>query len=245
MKGRSQEEHDRHALRDELYRRYSSSRAAGAHSFRYRSKIIVWVIVVRGAQILKRILDIIFSAAGLIALAPLFASVALLIKLTDRGPVLYWQTRVGLHGREFLMPKFRSMVVNAEKVQVGLQGDQPESVRFKMKRDPRITWIGRFIRKFSIDELPQLWNVLKGQMSLVGPRPPIPKEVREYTVSQRRRLDVIPGLTCIWQVSGRSDIPFEDQVHLDVMYIESQDFFLDLKLLLKTIPAVLLGKGAY
>jgi lipopolysaccharide/colanic/teichoic acid biosynthesis glycosyltransferase len=114
-----------------------------------------------------------------------------------------------------------------------------------MKKDPRVTWIGRIIRKVSIDELPQLWNVLKGDMSLVGPRPPVPKEVELYTLSDRRRLDIIPGITCIWQVSGRGDIAFDEQVQLDVQYIESQSFWIDIKILLKTIPAVLTGKGAY
>jgi lipopolysaccharide/colanic/teichoic acid biosynthesis glycosyltransferase len=121
----------------------------------------------------------------------------------------------------------------------------PEEKTFKIKRDPRITWIGRIIRKWSLDELPQLWCVLKGEMSLVGPRPPLPQEVEKYTLQERRRLDVRPGLTCIWQVSGRSEIPFSKQVALDVQYIESQSFWLDFKLLLKTIPAVILGRGAY
>ena len=114
-----------------------------------------------------------------------------------------------------------------------------------MKRDPRITWIGRIIRKLSIDELPQLWNVMKGEMSIVGPRPPIPDEVDQYTLSDRRRLDVIPGLTCLWQVSGRSDLEFSKQVELDYQYIESQSLWMDFKILIKTIPAVLSGKGAY
>ncbi len=144
------------------------------------------------------------------------------------------------------MYKFRSMIVNADKVKNELM-DQNEAggVIFKMKRDPRITRVGRIIRKLSIDELPQLYNVLKGDMSLVGPRPSLPKEVDEYTLSDRRRLEVIPGLTCLWQVSGRSDINFEGQVRLDVQYLESQTFWGDIALLLKTIPAVLLGKGAY
>jgi lipopolysaccharide/colanic/teichoic acid biosynthesis glycosyltransferase len=137
------------------------------------------------------------------------------------------------------------MVRNADQIREDLSGDQPESLRFKMKSDPRITRIGKIIRRLSIDELPQLWNILRGEMSLVGPRPPIPSEVAEYGSSERRRLDVIPGLTCIWQVSGRSDIPFEDQVRLDVKYIDSQGIWLDVKLLLLTIPAVLTGRGAY
>ena len=125
------------------------------------------------------------------------------------------------------------------------QSDHEDSITFKMKRDPRITWIGRIIRKLSIDELPQLWCVLRGDMSLVGPRPPLPSEVEQYSLSDRRRLEVIPGLTCIWQVSGRGDIPFAEQVELDAQYIESQSLWLDILLLLKTVPAVLLGRGAY
>ena len=138
------------------------------------------------------------------------------------------------------------MVINAEEIKDRLldQSDLGDSVTFKMKKDPRVTWVGRIIRKFSIDELPQLWCVLKGDISLVGPRPPVPREVAEYTLADRRRLDTTPGLTCTWQVSGRSDIPFEKQVEWDVKYIESQSLTMDLLLLLKTIPAVLLGKGS-
>jgi len=138
------------------------------------------------------------------------------------------------------------MVINAEEIKDRLldQSDLGDSVTFKMKKDPRVTWVGRIIRKFSIDELPQLWCVLKGDISLVGPRPPVPREVAEYTLADRRRLDTTPGLTCTWQVIGRSDIPFEKQVELDVKYIESQSLTMDLLLLLKTIPAVLVGKGS-
>jgi lipopolysaccharide/colanic/teichoic acid biosynthesis glycosyltransferase len=139
------------------------------------------------------------------------------------------------------------MVVNAEQQNDALISDRgiADSVRFKMKQDPRITRVGKFIRKYSIDELPQLWNVLKGDMSLVGPRPPVPKEVNIYSSSDRRRIRIIPGITCIWQVSGRSEIPFEEQVKLDEDYILSASFWTNIKLLLRTIPAVLFGKGAY
>jgi lipopolysaccharide/colanic/teichoic acid biosynthesis glycosyltransferase len=172
---------------------------------------------------------------------------ALLIKLTDRGPVLFWQARVGKWGRVFPFPKFRSMVVDAEARQKELMSDNQhgDGVTFKIRRDPRVTWIGRIIRKTSIDELPQLWCVLKGDMSLVGPRPPLEKEVARYTLADRRRLDATPGITCIWQVSGRSDIPFPQQVELDVEYIEKQSIGEDLRLLIKTIPAVITGRGAY
>lgn len=206
-----------------------------------------WLVTVGGAKILKRLIDIVVSATALLVLSPLFLLVAVLIKLTDNGPILFTQIRVGRWGCEFAFPKFRSMVPRAEQMKDDLlqQNDHSDSVTFKMKNDPRITWIGRIIRKLSIDELPQLWCVLKGDMSLVGPRPPVPREVAEYTLADRRRLDIIPGLTCIWQVSGRGDIPFNEQVKLDVQYIESQSLWLDFLILLKTIPAVLLGKGAY
>lgn len=196
---------------------------------------------------LKRAIDLI-TATLLLALAlPLFGLVALLIKLTDGGPVLYWQERVGKWGRRFPMPKFRTMVVNADHLRQDLlaHSDHDDEVRFKMKRDPRITWIGRILRRLSIDESPQLWNVLRGDMSLVGPRPPIPEEVTLYTLHDRLRLDVTPGLTCIWQVSGRADIPFPRQVEMDVEYVRRHDVRLDLQLLLQTVPAVLGGRGAY
>jgi lipopolysaccharide/colanic/teichoic acid biosynthesis glycosyltransferase len=179
-------------------------------------------------------------------LAPVFGATALLIKLEDRGPIFYGQDRVGKWGRVFRMYKFRSMVVGADKMKDNLlENNESGGVIFKIKRDPRSTRVGRIIRKLSIDELPQLYNVLKGDMSLVGPRPPVPREVVEYQLSDRRRLEIIPGLTCLWQVSGRSDINFEGQVTLDVQYLESQSLKGDIMLLLKTIPAVLSGRGAY
>jgi lipopolysaccharide/colanic/teichoic acid biosynthesis glycosyltransferase len=236
------------ALLEELHRRYAGPTGWWtAQRLRFLRKKYSWILVVGGARLLKRTLDVAVSLTMLTLLAPLFAGVALSIKLTDGGPILFWQKRVGRWGREFPFPKFRSMVVNAEQLKTALlaQNDHKDGVTFKMKRDPRITWIGRIIRKLSIDELPQLWCVLKGEMSLVGPRPPVPREVALYTLSDRRRLDVTPGLTCIWQVSGRGDIPFPRQVELDVQYINSRSFLFDLVLLLKTVPAVVLGKGAY
>lgn len=232
---------------EELYQRYGDPRHDRRRRLRYWWKRSAWLLVMGGARALKRGLDVLASGAGLIVLSPLFLLVALAIKLTDRGPVLFWQKRVGQWGREFPFPKFRSMVVNAEalKDQLLTENQHGQSVTFKMKKDPRITWIGRLIRRTSIDELPQLWCILKGDMSLVGPRPPVPREVALYTLRDRRRLDVIPGLTCIWQVEGRGDIPFEQQVEMDVAYIESQSFWNDIKLLLKTVPAVITGKGAY
>ena len=184
---------------------------------------------------------------GLLVLSPLFLFVSLLIYLDNPGPIFFKQVRVGFRGKTFEMFKFRSMRESAESEKQNLMSMNESSagVIFKMKRDPRITRIGSIIRKFSIDELPQLVNVLKGDMSLVGPRPPLPTEVNEYTLADRRRLEAIPGITCIWQVSGRSDIAFEEQVDLDVRYISKQSIWQDLMLLLKTIPAVLTARGAY
>lgn len=234
-------------LIEELNHLYASDSSRQRRFLIWRKRV-TWLIIIGGARALKRLIDITASAGGLLALTPLFLAVATAIKLTDRGPALYWQTRVGQWGREFPFPKFRSMLVNADALKDTLltQSDHGETgVTFKMKNDPRITWIGRFIRKLSIDELPQLWCVLKGDMALVGPRPPLPREVALYTLSDRRRLDVLPGLTCIWQVEGRGDIPFPEQVEMDVRYIESQSLWFDIVLLLKTVPAVLTGKGAY
>ena len=237
-------------LMEELYNRYGAGKSGPGGlwaNIRYWRKKYAWIIVVGGSILLKRIIDIVASGLLMLCLWPIFLVAALCIKLTDGGPLLFWQTRIGLWGREFPFPKFRSMVVNAEALKDNLleESDHDDSITFKMKNDPRVTWIGRIIRKVSIDELPQLWCVFKGDMSLVGPRPPVPREVAEYTLADRRRLDVIPGLTCIWQVSGRGDIPFKEQVELDVQYIESQSIWFDIKLLLSTVPAVLLGKGAY
>jgi exopolysaccharide biosynthesis WecB/TagA/CpsF family protein len=195
----------------------------------------------------KRALDIVGATAGMILLSPFFLLVASAIRLESPGPILFRQERVGRAGIPFRMIKFRSMYIDAEQRREALvaQNEMQGGVLFKMKNDPRITRVGRLIRRASIDELPQLWNVLRGEMSLVGPRPPLPGEVAEYSLSDRRRLLVKPGITCIWQVSGRSDIPFERQVELDLDYIHSQSLKTDIELLLRTVPAVVLGKGAY
>ncbi len=210
-------------------------------------KSAVWRGVIAGSLAIKRGLDILAGTAGLLALSPLLLTVIALIKLEDRGPIFFRQMRVGLRGRSFGMWKFRSMVLNADalKDQLLKQNEMQGGVTFKMKNDPRITRIGKYLRKFSIDEMPQLYNVLQGDMSLVGPRPPVPREVQEYTVEDRQRLLAKPGLTCFWQVGGRSEIDFNGQVRLDVEYIKSQSVWLDIKLLFKTVPAVVLGKGAY
>ncbi len=194
---------------------------------------------------LKRIIDIAVSFTALLLLSPLLVGTAIAVKLTSRGPILFKQERVGLHGRAFVLLNFRSMVQNAEalKAKLAAANEQAGPV-FKMKRDPRITSIGRFIRKYSIDELPQLVNVLRGDMSLVGPRPPIPSEVAKYEAWQRRRLSVRPGLTCVWQVSGRNEISFEEWMLLDMRYIDHWSLGQDLQLIAKTVPVVLTGRGA-
>ena len=194
---------------------------------------------------MKRFFDIALSAAALWLLAPIFIATAIAIKLTSQGPIFFKQARVGMHARPFNMLKFRSMVVNAEalKAKLSAQNEQSGPV-FKIRNDPRITSIGRFIRKFSIDELPQLINVLRGEMSLVGPRPPLPREVSEYEPWQRRRLSVRPGLTCVWQVSGRNEISFKQWMYLDMQYIDNWSLGQDFGLILKTVPVVVTGRGA-
>jgi len=206
-----------------------------------------WVLQIKGSVWLKRFLDFVISAALLVLLVPLFLIVALLIKLSDGGPVLYWQTRVGRWGKELRFPKFRTMVAQADELKNSLQSlnHHGTGITFKIRKDPRVTGIGRVLRKYSIDELPQLWLVFKGEMSLIGPRPPIMEEVVRYGLVDRLRLDILPGLTCIWQVSGRGDLSFQRQMEMDLEYIENQSFWLDLKILLKTIPAVVTGEGAY
>jgi exopolysaccharide biosynthesis polyprenyl glycosylphosphotransferase len=197
-------------------------------------------------QIAKRLMDICLVLLGIIALLPIMAVVAVTIKVSDGGPILFQQTRVGKRGRTFKFYKFRSMVVGADakKAELASQNCHADPRTFKMENDPRITSIGRIIRKYSIDELPQLWNVLKGDMSIVGPRPPVPEEVALYSARDWQRLSVRPGLTCLWQVSGRSRLPFPQQVHLDLQYIRDQSLWLDVVLILRTIPAVLLCRGA-
>jgi len=214
---------------------------------RAASRRTIHRLTVGATDALKRLLDIVLAGTMLVCLAPLFTLITFAIKLTDRGPVLFWQERVGKWGRTFWMPKFRSMVVDAEilKERLAEQSDHGDSIRFKMRRDPRITTVGRILRRLSLDELPQLWNVLRGDLTLVGPRPPVPSEVACYTLAERRRLDVTPGLTCIWQVSGRADIAFPQQVQMDLDYIRRRTFSLDLKLIALTVPAVFSGRGAY
>ena len=210
-------------------------------------KIAAWRATVRGSYALKRLIDIVGSGLGMVLLSPVFLAIAIAVKRSSPGPVFFSQIRVGRYGRHFKFHKFRSMRQDAEALKASLaaQNESKDGVIFKMKDDPRVTKVGKFLRRTSLDELPQLWNVFIGDMSLVGPRPPVPKEVQEYTLEDRKRLDVIPGITCLWQIGGRSDIPFKEQVRLDKDYILSQSVWKDVLILLKTIPAIVGGKGAY
>ena len=194
----------------------------------------------------KRLLDIVGALFAMLVLAPVMVLIALLVKLESRGPVMYKSIRIGKDGRPFLFLKFRSMVDGADRNRHSLSHlNEMDGPTFKISRDPRVTRIGRLLRVTSIDEIPQFLNVLRGEMSLVGPRPPIPEEVAQYEPWQCRRLDVRPGITCLWQISGRSTLSFKEWMRLDLEYIKHQSFWLDLRILLRTIPAVLSREGAY
>ncbi|CDZ25065.1 capsular polysaccharide biosynthsis protein [[Clostridium] cellulosi] len=194
----------------------------------------------------KRFFDVVLSVLALVVLSPLFLITAIAIKLDSEGEVFYSQLRVGKDGKLFKMYKFRSMCVDADKQLDKLKDlNEKDGPVFKIANDPRVTRVGRIIRKRSIDELPQLINIIKGDMSIVGPRPPLPNEVAQYTPYQMQRLSVKPGLTCYWQISGRSDISFDEWVELDCKYIRESSVWTDIKIILKTIPAVLTGRGAY
>jgi exopolysaccharide biosynthesis polyprenyl glycosylphosphotransferase len=195
---------------------------------------------------IKRLLDFIISAISLLCLSLLFVIISVIIKINSKGPSFYSQLRCGLYGRKFKFFKFRTMVIDAELKQKDLiMFNEMSGPVFKMANDPRVTKIGKWLRKYSIDELPQLWNVLKGDMSLVGPRPPLPEEVERFTSSQRRKMSMRPGITCLWQVSGRSTIAdFNEWMKLDLEYIDNWSLWLDFKILLKSIPVVLSGKGS-
>ncbi|MEC0282044.1 sugar transferase [Terribacillus saccharophilus] len=197
--------------------------------------------------ITKRTIDIFLSLIGIILLLPVLLLIAIFIKLEDKkGSIIFKQERVGIHGKTFYMYKFRSMVSNAEELLKDLiEQNEASGPLFKMKEDPRVTKIGRFLRKTSLDELPQLINVIKGEMSLVGPRPALPKEVETYTSFERQRLEVTPGLTCFWQVEGRSNIGFEEQVQLDLKYIEKRSFKTDISLIIRTIKVLFGSNGAF
>lgn len=213
---------------------------------RLQLRLLLWSLQLHLVQRLKRGLDLFLATVALLIFSPLMVLTALAIKLETPGPVIFRQTRVGKWGKTFTCYKFRSMCIDAEaRKQALLQQNEVDGPIFKMQIDPRVTRVGRVIRKLSIDELPQLFNVFKGDMSLVGPRPPVPQEVNQYKFDHLRRLDAIPGLTGLQQVSGRSDLPFDRWVELDLQYISQQSLRKDIEILLKTIPAVILGKGAY
>lgn len=201
----------------------------------------------KGYIFVKRLIDIFGSLTGIILLLWLFIIISVAIKVEDpKGPIFFKQKRIGKNGEEFYMYKLRSMVSNAEEMLESLlKHNEVSGAMFKMKNDPRITRIGRFIRKTSIDELPQLWNVLKGDMSLVGPRPPLPREVQEYTFYQKQRLLVTPGCTGLWQVSGRNNVGFEEMVELDLKYIEKRTIWFDIKIIFKTIKCMISPNSAY
>jgi exopolysaccharide biosynthesis polyprenyl glycosylphosphotransferase len=197
-------------------------------------------------RFVKRPLDAAASLLGLLVLSPVFLIVAVLIKLDSPGSVFFRQRRVGKDGSSFVFYKFRSMVQDAEELKKRLLHlNEVDGPAFKISDDPRVTRVGRFMRRTSLDELPQLWNVLRGDMSLVGPRPPLPAEVEHYEGWQREKLEVVPGITCLWQISGRSHIGFTEWMRLDVEYIRKQSFGLDMKILARTLPAVVSRRGAY
>ncbi len=214
--------------------------------YRVRLVVVMWAIRSKLSDAMKRLLDLVVATVALILASPIFALTALAVKLDSPGPVFFKQTRVGRNGHHFGCYKFRSMFVNADEIKALLMAqNEADGPVFKMKRDPRVTRVGRIIRKLSVDELPQLLNVLKGEMSLVGPRPALPKEVVQYKFEQLGRLHALPGITGLQQVSGRSDLSFDRWTELDLQYVSEQSLWQDLKILVKTIPAVISGRGAY
>lgn len=222
----------------------SSRRGAIARRAKMRLKLVASEL---GPKV-RRAFDVVLSAMALAALTPLFIAVAIAIKIQDRGPILFKQERIGRGGKRFMLFKFRTMVHGADAMKTALAAANPEAmsgVRFKLTLDPRVTRVGRILRRFSIDEMPQIYNVLRGDMTLVGPRPPVWREVEHYSPKALRRLEVTPGLTCLWQIGGRSDLTFEQQVDLDLEYIDKVQPSEEVAIVVKTIPAVLSGKGAY
>ncbi|MCB0108823.1 MAG: exopolysaccharide biosynthesis polyprenyl glycosylphosphotransferase [Caldilineaceae bacterium] len=213
---------------------------------RLHLRMLLWFVWLRFIVHLKRLFDIAMTILALFAIMPLMVLTAIAIRLDSPGPIIFKQTRIGKWGKPFTCYKFRSMCIDAEARKAELHAvNEADGPVFKMQEDPRVTRVGRIIRKLSIDELPQLFNVLRGEMSLVGPRPPLPDEVRQYQLIQMQRLNVVPGLTGLQQVSGRSDLDFERWIELDLQYIAEQSLRNDVRIILKTIPTVLFGRGAY
>lgn len=224
----------------------SKTRSASSNELVGAARPIPVIPASRVYIVMKRLIDVVGASLALVLTFPLMLLTALAVKLESPGPAFFSHIRLGAGGRPFRFYKFRSMCEEAESLQAALQGmNEIAGPVFKIRSDPRITAIGRALRKTSIDELPQLWHVLTGHMSLVGPRPPVPEEVAQYEPWMLARLSAKPGLTCIWQVSGRSDIPFEEWVKLDIEYAHTRSLWLDLKILALTIPAVITGRGAY
>ena len=225
----------------------TTATSAGARRLRAWLTLRAWQFSLRVRPLLRRGFDLAATSAALIGRSPLSLTTALARRIESPGPILFPQTRVGKRGQHFTMYKFRSMRVTAEAEKAALsdRNESEDRVLFKMKVDPRITRVGRILRRLSIDELPQLLNILRGDMSIVGPRPPVPSEVAQYNAEDRKRLHAKPGLTCLWQISGRSDLSFAQQVRLDIRYLANRSLSYDLKIILKTTPAVLGGKGAY
>jgi lipopolysaccharide/colanic/teichoic acid biosynthesis glycosyltransferase len=226
---------------------YSSHRFKNHRATNWlRLKLAMWVIQTKARRSMKRLLDLSLASVALVVFAPLMLLTALAIKLESPGPVLFRQTRVGKWGQTFICYKFRSMFVDAEQRLEQLRAlNEADGPVFKLRYDPRVTRVGRIIRKTSIDELPQFFNVLKGNMSLVGPRPPVPYEVDRYEFDHLQRLEAVPGITGLQQVSKRTGLEFARWVELDVQYIQEQSLLRDIVILLRTIPAVITGKGAY
>ena len=223
----------------------NNKRIFSEHIGNIELKIVKFVYISPEASFLKRMFDFTASLILIILLLPIWVAISMAIKLTSQGPVFFRQERIGKYGKKFILFKFRSMVVDAEKMQESLiHLNEMDGPAFKIKNDPRQTTIGKFLRQTSLDELPQLFNVIKGDISLVGPRPAIEREVIHYSPTERKRLSVRQGITCIWQVSGRNEIKFEEWMELDLMYINTWSQVQDIKILFKTIPAVLLKKGA-
>jgi len=230
----------------EMFARQDFSTVGFRRRMRFSLELISWVLGIKLKQNAKRALDVVGASAVILLLWPVMLLTAVAIKLESPGPLIFCQPRVGKWGKPFPCYKFRSMYADAEERKKEMMAlNEADGPVFKMKHDPRATRVGRVIRKLSIDELPQLFNVLKGDMSLVGPRPPVPCEVEQYTFDQHRRLEAIPGITGLQQVSGRSDLDFKRWIAFDLEYIERQSFWFDIKILLKTAPTVLRGKGAY
>jgi lipopolysaccharide/colanic/teichoic acid biosynthesis glycosyltransferase len=224
------------------FRRQKNSLTFLGRTRRFLLRRLLWALDI--GRRTRRGVDVVAASIGLVLTLPILVLAACGIKLTSKGPVFFSQRRVGQYGRDFMILKLRTMYVDAETRRSTLISDTNE-IRFKMRRDPRITPIGRWLRRFSIDELPQLWNVLVGDMTLIGPRPALCTEVDQYDATALRRLEVQQGLTCLWQVSGRSELSFEKQVQLDIEYIDRTSAVGDFRVLVRTIPAVLSGRGAY